>query len=147
MTIIRLQNPAALDHPAVREVFAAAFGETYDADGTAAALGALVTRVLDPRTGVFVGEENGAFKACVVVTPPTHAKYSAPQVIALYNAGSKSLREAIISQAVEFMRQSGYNRFWCINETGKPNAVYSRWLATVGAAKQIGTILEYRLAA
>lgn len=142
--VVRMQNPQAFLFPEVQALFKRAFHGNALLRFEDCPEG-FVAMVVDPLIGVFLGRENGRFKALGVVMLPANAMQGKPRVFSFYCSGSAALRNAMQKAGVDFMRGAGYTGFWAINTTGKSQGIYARLFKGMGEAKEIGTIVEFTL--
>lgn len=147
MNVYRIANPTAFTVPGIVNLALKVLEKEVQKDKVCAALAALTTSVDSPYTGLFVGEENGEFRALALMFLPPNALHTTPQWHGLYNFGSEALGKAVVSEVVKFCQQNGYNKFSIISRSGTNSEVYGRKWAWVGKTKTLGTMVEFTLAA
>lgn len=141
MNILVLKNPKAMEVPAIKGLFDRGIAKSAWA-GMDGAVDELRNLIQSPTAGVILGEENGCFRGFSLVLLPQSKLDTIPQVIHIYNEGTKSLRRKIVQATVDFIEKAGYNKLWAMDFTGRSRA-WDRAMKPEGwSLKQIGRIVE-----
>lgn len=143
--VVRVQNPLALKVPEVKMLFETVFKERTLAGGWDDEVEWDVVKLIgDPKTAVFVGQENNDFKSLLVITLPSSRLIPAPFVYAVYNRGTRALLKQMANEGIAFLKASGYSRFWGINQI-TDDATYARLFGYVGKQKNVASLLEFTI--
>lgn len=98
----------------------------------------------DPKAGILLGLEEHQYRAISVIILPISPLDTTPQVIHLYNEGSRALRKELVQATVDFIEKNGYNSFVAVNYTSKDDKVWKRVMQPTGwEIKPIGTLMEF----
>lgn len=145
MEVTRIRNPMALTAPTVRAFFTEALdGDLWCSgplDTTAPFLQGIIE---DPSWGVFLANEGLDFTGLAVVMLPTGPEIPYPQVTHIY-ANAKGAKGALVREVVDFVKESGYTRFWAVNATDRPDSIWKRAFKKAGNAERVGSIMEFDL--
>ena len=92
---------------------------------------------------LFLGIEDGDSKGLVMGYFPDSALFPLPMVTLIYNEGTKALSKRMQEAVVEHISAHGHGKFWAMNATDKPDAVWIRALTPKGVkGHKIATVIE-----
>lgn len=142
----RLTDPNVLLVPAVQDLIRGAWSHSRHAPNAFDEHPEeFVSLLLNTNNGVFVGVEDGELLALGIAVLPSPLD-GIPHISALYNTGSRRLKEAVMQAGIDFMRDAGYTTFMAQNLTGKSGKVWKRSVAPKGAkVTKVGTLYELSL--
>lgn len=137
--IVRVRNAKALTAPEMPEFIARAFSAFPEA------IPLLPGWVVSEKRGIFLTVSEGLPRGIAMVSLPSGIGLDTqPEVLHLYNEGPQSGRRELVEVVVDFIHNSGYNRFRAINFSGMPDATWTRIFKPEGwRIKPVGTIMEF----
>lgn len=139
MTVKRIENPLAFRLPAVIEHL-----ERWQ--GTKPELWLeLVQATQDGTAAVWAGGADGKLQGLGIVCLPQDTLAVNPQVVHFHCDGGRVLRDRMVRAIVDFLLDKGYTAMWAVNQSGKPDAVWSRAFAAAGKSRPIGSIMAFDL--
>lgn len=141
MAVVRIQNPALFELPAVWALLKRAFANEHIHVDMEKARADFSHMALSPLFGLFLGVE-GTFKSFGAVSLPNSILFPYPQIITLYNEGTPRLAVETADAGIDFMKRAGYNRFWAVNASRKPDPVWQRAFRQYGEWKNLGSLGE-----
>lgn len=144
MEIIQLRNPNALLVPAVQRILKAAIES--DALVAPGGFDTIAQDILDYVTldnhFLLLGAENGEFKAMLMGHFPAGQLFPYPQVIVLYNEGTKALKTAIQQKYIDIMLERGYTKTLAMNGSGRSDKAWLKALTPPNAkASVLGSVM------
>lgn len=142
MQVVRMVNPKALEIAEVADFMREAVrGSMFmGGDFDKAAL-EFAYALLNPRFGVFLGEEDG-LKALAVFDLPSNNILPYPIALHAFNKGSKALARAVGKAGIEFLKEHGYTEVLAHNGTGRSDAVWQRTFRHVGKSELLGSMAK-----
>ena len=141
--IVEVRNPALLKVAEFRDLLDRALA-TLEYPALLEIEDVVKGMLKNPNYITLLGLEAHEYKALSISALPLHKLDKVPQVILFYSTGSKALTRALAQQTVDKIEQKGYNKFWAINRSGRPDAVWQRALTPDGATSRvIGSIMEF----
>jgi hypothetical protein len=138
-TVAKIENPQAFGLPEVVEHL-----ERWQ--GTKPKLWLeLVKGVQAGTCVVWGGGTDGKLHGLAIVALPIDALAANPQVLHFHCTGGPRLRDLMVRAVVDFLLDKGYTGMWAINQSGKPDSVWSRAFAAAGKSRPIGSIMAFDL--
>jgi len=119
-----MTRPAAIDLPLVHELFLK--GLAHGALNPEASIDWFRKHLGDQQVGVFVGLQDGLpVNLCCVILPynPTTNR---PLMDLIAGDGDPTRMRTVLAAGMDFMRQAGYDRFWCFNFSEHSDRAYMR---------------------
>ena len=143
MAVIRVTNPEAFDHPAIRDLFRRAIeaNKVPHVEGT---LFELKCRIGEPSLGVFVAAEEGRPVGVLVGMLPTSNFMLGPQVLAVYAEGKSRHADELVRAVQAWFEEHGFKYAISGNTSGYPDKVWLRAFKSAGKATFKGTAYEFR---
>lgn len=144
MEIIQLRNPNALMVPEVQRILKAAVeSDALMAPGGLSSVAEdLIEYVTNPNHFLFLGAEAGKFKAMLMGHFPNGQLFPYPQVIVLYNEGSKELKTAIQQRYIDIMLERGYTKTLAMNGSKRSDRAWLKSLTPPNCkAEPLGTVM------
>lgn len=142
MQTIRLQNAKALELPEIEAFLSRAFGQPHWE-------GIPVTRFLaehltNPKLALLMGFRGNSPTGLVLISLPASPLSKHPEVIHFYCESGPVQSRALIKAGLDFIRENGYNTYWAVNMSERPDAVWSRALRPKGwHSRKVGTLMEF----
>lgn len=133
--VLRVQNPQAFELPYLSDLLNAALDSSRLAGEGARE--EVLSRVTDPRFGLFVGRQGDEYKALAIAMYSPSALAPGCSVYQFYNKGRRPLREALIRAVVEFAREGGYDRLITADTNKRPRS-FPRMFASAGKVNEVG---------
>ena len=93
--------------------------------------------VTDPKKVMFLGAEDGAFKAVILAYLPVGNLFPYPTIVAFYNEGTRALSRAMGEALMDFIVSNGYTRVLAVNMSGYADDVWLRGLTPADAKSSI----------
>jgi hypothetical protein len=145
--ILRFENDSVLSLDRVKDLFKRAFpeGSLVCNPGFEASIERFADMMYDPLYGIFAVCDGESLVGLSLVLLPTDENDPYPQVLHLYHQGDAQSRRQLIDATVDFIRESGYISFRAINATSKADSVWARLFSRAGAARRIGSIMEFKV--
>jgi hypothetical protein len=143
VTVLPLQNPAALEIPEIAALMRRAFERNAPCP-LDVALAELPKYIGEPNLGFFVGREDGVFNGLVIGMLPSTPLMGAPTVWFMANFGSRALLDTLAASISLFFAQAGHVRFETLNRNGRDRA-FARLFRNVGHVRPIGTAFEFQI--
>lgn len=140
--VFRVTNRAAFTQlESLRKLLTVAFEPLYGT-GTKDAIEFLAANC--ETFGVFVGLDGVELCALTICILPDSPLMAVPQVLASLNTGPEEAMTAVHQAMLAFCSDAGYNRLWCINQSGHSDAAFKRQFKYAGKAKTLGSLLEFK---
>ena len=146
--VARVQNPFILRVEGVQELLKRAFpvgGIIFPLGAEASALDIARMIAAPSSFGFFIGMEGHDFNGLAIVQLPQDTSICRPQVLHFYNSGGITLRNALTSAVVDFVKENGYSTFLAVNGTDHRDLVWARMFRRAGATKRVGSIMEFEV--
>lgn len=145
--IVRVSNPKAFDIPDIAALFRRGFADSVVVPGGFdPSLHEFVNMTQNPRSGVFLASEDGAYKGFGIILLPSNTLVPYPQILHLYNEGKPKVAEGLIDAGLAFIKSQGYSRFWAVNASRKSDEVWARAMKRGGVATPLATLMEFEIA-
>lgn len=148
MNVIELRNINALVKPDILNLLKRAVesGHLLTPYGFDSVAQDMINFVKDPRQFMFLGAENGQFKACAMGFLPNGNLFPYPTIVLLYNEGSRALSRAVQSDMMDFIVSNGYTRVLAVNTSGHEDAVWQRGLTPKDAkSEKVGSLVLFEV--
>lgn len=148
MDVVELRDPRALMVPAMQTFLKRALESNalltpYGFDAVAPDM---FDMIVNPTKFMFVGAENGDFKALTMGFLPDGNLFPFPTISLFYNEGSRELSRAIRADTMDFVVSHGYTRLLAVNSSGNTDKAWLRGLTPEGAtADIIGSLVMFEV--
>lgn len=148
MEVVELKNTRALVVPEVANLFKRAMAKVKFAapNGFDSVARDIFEFVENDNYFVFIGAEQGHFKALAMGFYPTNNIFPYPTVVLIYNEGTKEMKSLLIRKMVDTMVGMGYTACWAVNASGHSDKA---WLKVIvpdyGEADLVGSVFEFKI--
>jgi hypothetical protein len=128
MEIINLRNPNALMVPEVYQLLERALGsvEFLAPGGLSSVAEDLMFYVNAEDHFLFLGVEDGAWKAVGMASLPNNRLFPYPTINLVYNEGSHDLVLELMDFALDIFLANGYTKIWAVNGSGHSDKAWER---------------------
>jgi hypothetical protein len=143
--VFRLLNPNALLSAEfvafMREATASGARFFAGGDFDKAAL-EFFTAIGNPLMGIFIGVEDGRYKAFGMISLPTDKLLPYPLILHAFNKGSKKLGKSMLAQGLQFVKENGYTQTLAVNGSDREDALWEGAISRAGGEfKRIGAMV------
>lgn len=148
MDVVEIRDPRALTVPALQDFLKRALESNalltpFGFDAVAADI---FDMAVNPTKFLFVGAENGEFRALTMGFLPDGNLFPFPTISLFYNEGSRELSREIREQTMDFVVSHGYTRLLAVNSSGHTDKAWLRGITPKGAtADIIGSLVMFEV--
>ena len=142
--VLRIQNPAALQLPAIRNLLRTALSTNTLIEDVEEALDELDYWVVRSHAGLYIVRERGSWVGMGFAQRGESAFAPYVSVVHVYNRGSTAALAALQKALVDFAREGGYSKGLTLDMNGNPEA-FQVLFGKAGRLEPIGTAYFVRL--
>lgn len=129
----------AIVEPVTRALLASGF----EGDAGAAA-NYLMKHCTNPALGLWMAQSDGQITGILAVVLPTNPLVQTPEIVINANWGPKELGRKMVMAAIEFVKDSGYDKIVVVNRTGRSDKLFQRLYGIPGRTmRPLGTLWEF----
>lgn len=141
--IIKVTNPNIFAVPELLALFKEGFEKASMAElwneQVMAELQSMIAQGYHP---IWVGVENGRFKALLIGLMPVSHLIPQPLVYLVFNKGTRALLKQMANECIAYLKAAGYTTWAGLNLLGE-DRLHQRLFGYAGTARVRGSMLEY----